>query len=753
MLPGNAMPWDQRARILVEEMILESRPIPAGRGNPGKKKKMQRAYHDVLSAFDIETTNMDDLEQSFMFLWQWHFRSLSSGEMITVYGRMWEEWYDCCDTICGVIPPDHAIVVLDHNLSFEFQFIREYVAFQPEDIFAIDNREILKCTVFNKLEFRCTQHHSNTSLKVYLDKWKVEHRKLSGDEFDYNKIRYPWTELTEEELRYGLHDVIGLVEAYIAEMEYWHDTLYTVPMTSTGYVRRICKKAWSRINFHDRISWMPDLQTLEALHEAFRGGDTHASRFHSTPEGYKTIISEDVQSWDRASSYPDVLVNCRFPLGNWYRLRNDSEWVKQEEIEKYVHVYDKAVLMRAHFRGLRLRDPGWTMPYLPKSKAGFFDNIAEDNGRILSADLLSTTITDVDWEIIKQEYSWEEVYFSDVYYCRYRYLPDFFRNVVREFFRQKTQLKGAPEGSLEEVQYKLSKELINALYGMSAQWPLKESVYYVDGEWWDEEKYLRKQKEDELGRPMTEKEAREMMRAHRAEQLRKHNKKAFLPYSIGVWTTALARLELHRGLWEVSAQWTPENPTRALYVDTDSIKFVGNVDMTRLNEFYQQRSEANRGCAANAAGKVYYLGVFDHEYTARQFATMGAKKYVVQLEPDPDGKTFSQTTGLYITIAGVTKTLGAEELYQSGGIEAFHDGMKFERGGGVRGVYNDRGAGVREIDGHNLYIGSNLYLGADTYTLGLSDEYARLLESLIMRDGKVDGKTLGGAQFEQQTIL
>lgn len=723
----NGLPWGIDAQMAVEEMLLESTVISRPSGNQGKKKGP--IYRNILTAFDIETTSLPDIKQAFMYIWQWGFLNLETGEELAVYGRDWDSWNECRKLIRDTIPDGQRIVVLDHNLSFEFQFLREYVGFAPDDVFATDKRAIVKCLVDGKMEFRCTMRHSNTSLAVYTKQWNVRHQKQNGEEYGYDKIRYPWTELTAEELRYALYDVLGLLEAYAAEMEYWHDDLYTVPLTSTGYVRRICKRNWAKMNYMERKAWFPPLDVLDLMEEAFRGGDTHASRFHATPEGCDhAVINRDVSSWDRASSYPDVLVNCPYPLGDWYRLKNGKQWATQEEVEKYINKYEKALLMRVHFKGLRLRDGSWEMPYIPKSKAGYFEKIVEDNGRILEAEFLSITITDVDWRIISREYTWDNVYFGDVYYCRYRMLPDFFRDVLRQFFADKTRLKGAEEGSLEAIEYALKKALLNALYGMAAMKQVKESIIFEQetGVYWEEIDWEIHQQEQR--KPMTEKEKRDYRKSRRAEIYGKTVKKAFMPYQIGVWCTAWARLELHRAIWEVRKQGG-----RVLYVDTDSVKYTGDVDFSELNEFYKTRSQANGAWADNAKGKRYFMGVYDYEYTA-DFATMGAKKYAYRMKGETD---------IHITIAGVNKRKGAEEINKMGGFAAFHAGTVFQEAGGVQGVYNDTGAGWIEAEGRRLYIGANICLLPDTYTLGLSNDYARLLDSIAIY-GRIDGKTLGG---------
>lgn len=727
----NGIAWGHDAKIAVEEIILESSVIPCGRGNKGKKKTHRPEYINVLSAFDIETTSISEIKQAIMYIWQWHFTNMDTGYSVTVYGRTWAEWQECVYTIRDVLPTNHYIVVLDHNLSFEFAFLTEQYPFTPDEVFATDARAVVKCTMYDHFEFRCTLRHSNTSLKTYLRQWNTEHQKLSGDEYNYNVIRYPWTQLDEKEMRYALNDVIGLCEAYIAEMKYWHDDLYTVPITSTGYVRRICKKAWSTLPYKTRLSWMPDLTVYRLLDAAFRGGDTHGSRFHSTPESVgHAVINYNVDSYDRSSSYPDVLVNCKYPLGQWYQLqRKKNEWITADEVNKYINKYEKAIVTNVHFAGLRLRDENWEMPYIPKSKCGYYENIIEDNGRILSADRLSMTITDVDWQIIEKEYQWEQVFFSDTYYCQYNYLPDCFRDVVRLFYSKKTELKGS-EDSLEKIEYGLMKSLLNALYGMAAMKVLRESIYYIHdtGEYIDQIEYEISQQDHSF----SEQEKREYRENTEKEMIAKHNKKAFLPFQVGVWCTAWARLELHRSLWLVHDQGG-----RTIYVDTDSNKCTHGIDFTALNVFYRERSIKNNAYADSRSGKRYYMGVYEHEYTAEKFSHMGAKKYIYQEQGKPGAD------GFHLTIAGVSKKKGAAELWKKGGFSAFCAGTVFRDGGGVQGVYNDVAYGdYHTPDGHTLYIGRNVCLLPDTYTLGLSGDYSRLLEWLMIND-KITGDTMG----------
>ena len=106
----------------------------------------------------------------------------------------------------------------------------------------------------------------------------VEDKKLRG--FDYDKPRYPWTELTEFELLYCINDVRGLVQALKRKAEINGDTLATMPLTATGYVRREARKAMRGFHWHQLHDMMPTWKVYKLARAAFRGGDTHASRFY-----------------------------------------------------------------------------------------------------------------------------------------------------------------------------------------------------------------------------------------------------------------------------------------------------------------------------------------------------------------------------------------------------------------------------------------------------------------------------------------
>ena len=637
-------------------------------GNPGGTQNRKLHYKDIIAAFDIETTRLSEIEQAIMYVWQLHLDGIG-----TIIGRTWDELWALLKQFRDELQKE-TVCIFVHNLSYEFQFLRAIYNFQEDEVFAVDSRKVLKCTMWDgAIEFRCSYLHSNMSLEQYTKKMCVEHSKLSGEEFDYSVRRFPWTPLSDKEIAYCTHDVLGLVEAIKKEMEMDGDNLYTFPLTSTGYVRRDAKAAMRQSRNHGVKDILPDYELYALLREAFRGGNTHANRF------YAERILHDVKSADRVSSYPEVMCNRQYPVSEFHKSCDNSP----ERVMALITKQKKAVVCRVKLWAVRLIDELWGCPYLSFDKCRNVINGARDNGRILSADYLETSVTDVDLKIILEEYEFDNMEFTDVYYARYGYLPKPLIDVVQDYYRKKTELKNVPG---QEVFYMKSKNKLNSCYGMMAQDPGKQSNIFSKGEWTVEDK-------------------------EQPEILEERNKHAFLAYQWGVWVTAWARYELEEGLKIAGHNY--------VYCDTDSVKYIGECDFTAYNSAKKKRSTETGAYATDKHGETFYMGLYESDGSYAEFATMGAKKYVYR--ETPDGET-------HCTIAGVNKKLGGKELDKHGGMMAFRRGFVFKEAGGTESIYNDHPTnGVIEIDGHKLLITPNIVIRESEYTLGVSRDYASLL--------------------------
>ena len=83
-----------------------------------------------------------------------------------------------------------------------------------------------------------------------------------------------------------------------------------------------------------------------------------------------------------------------------------------------------------------------------------------DNGRIIEAKELETTITDVDFRLILLAYHCDyEI--LECYYSVYDYLPKRFINFILDKYVLKTQYKGVIG---KEIEYQRQKGLFNSLY-------------------------------------------------------------------------------------------------------------------------------------------------------------------------------------------------------------------------------------------------------------------------------------------------
>lgn len=651
------------------------------KGNQSTTKR--RKYKDIVCAFDIEATTLEECDQSVMYIWM-----LQIGlENETITGRTWDDFILTLQALSEQLEDDEWLVIYVHNLSYEFQFLKGVYDFKPEEVFAVERRKVLKCDMFDHFEFRCSYLHSNMSLAEYTTKMQVKHKKLSGEEFDYTLKRYPWTELTPREMEYCINDVLGLVEAITAEMKHDGDTLHTIPLTSTGYVRRDAKKAMRKTRREFVKELLPNFHVYSMLREAFRGGDTHANRY------YTGKILKDVKSADMSSAYPAAVCNCEFPITPFYEAGSQTA----EQIDRLLNVRHKAIIARIAMSNVELRNTYNGAPYLSRDKCRKIQNGVFDNGRILSADYLETTVTDLDLSIIVDEYRSTDIVFTDVAHATYGKLPKPLIETTIQYYHAKTELKGV-DG--QEVFYMKSKNKLNSIYGMMAQDPIKQSIKFENGTF-------------------------TVAQDNPEELLEISNGKKFLAYQWGVWVTAHVRKRLRYGIQKAGIGF--------VYCDTDSVKYLGDIDWTTYNKEKELESLESGSYATDPEGVIHYMGVYEDDGHYTKFATLGAKKYCYQFE---DGKT-------HCTIAGVNKKKGGAELDKHGGIEAFDEGFVFVEAGGTESIYNDDIDDVVSIDGHEIHITSNVVIKDSTYTLGITEEYRRIINDanlfakLVDNDRKV----------------
>lgn len=695
---------------------------------------MERTHlrRDIFWTFDIETTTLitgiDEKGQPIRNAIVW------SGQFFD--GTNYIQTRSLFDTIkrLKLIEDDnrdnpYKIVVFVHNLSYEFQFIKDFFKF--EKILCTSNRKIIAAETV-QIVFRCSYFLSNQNLDNFLKNENVPEifRKTN---MDYLVERYPWTPLTVEEEIYCANDVKGLHIALEHRISQCHnEDINNLPLTSTGYVRKACRKACTG-NKNNRYRFKRerlDKETFEMCHEAFRGGNTHANRH------YVNKIVHDLGQEDVRSEYPAMLLLYDYPTKFF-----DLKPFKQNEFDYYLKNHKKwAMLIKVAFKNIRLKDPDATpVPYLSTAKCDHLafnyskkDNSAKkkykkslqvDNGRILEAAYLETICTEQDYLILQSQYIWQDEKITQVKVSKKKPIPKELRQQILKFFYDKTSLKqeeDSPDFDADiAYNYARAKELLNGIYGMHVTNPCKED-YTFNEDTHEVESNLRP----------TEELLNEYYESF----------SSFLSYQVGIWCTSYARAFLQRGLnlcirEEKQPDGSIKKISDVIYCDTDSCKFINKElhkpKFEKLNKEIEKLAE-KREAYIDFEGKRYYLGIWEADPDAIRFKTWGAKKYMYSyLKKEKDGTSHIDYK---ITISGVNKKKGKESIEEAVKAGKFKDPFDIGKGFCFHSVkttscYMDHTkVHEYEVEGKKVYYASNVAMYPNSYTLGMTYEFELLLD-------------------------
>lgn len=590
------------------------------------KKRGGGEYINTAAGFDIETTSEIHQNNKVAYSYVWGLRLDNDSPLY--YGRTLSEFYEVCLFISRKLKLSESkvLVIYIHNLSYEFQFIRKY--FEWVNVFSLDERKPIKALTSLGIEFRCSYILSGMNLATLaknLTKHKI--KKLEGD-LDYSLTRHHNTPLTEKEFEYLKNDV-EIITNYITEQMEIYGNILNIPLTNTGRVRMYVKdECYKNNGKRDKAKYCKYRQTMSdltltpeiytMLKRAFMGGFTHANK------NYSGLTLEDVSSIDFTSSYPSVMVAEKYPMTRFKKAQPKTT----KDFDKLLSKH--AVVFNIKFTNLKSKIEQEN--YLSEHKSRTV-NATVNNGRIYSADELTTTITEIDFEIIKQCYTWDDYQISNVHYAVKNYLPKAIIESVLKLYQGKTELKDV-EGY--EVEYLLSKGMLNSIYGMCVTDVVKDESLYT-GEWSTEE-------------------------ADIDESITDYNesKNRFLYYPWGVWVTAYARRNLWSGILATGNDY--------IYSDTDSLKifniekhqnyiewFDKNIMAKMLKTCDHYKLDKKLITPKTKEGKIKPLGIWDFEGTFKLFKTLGAKRYL------------TLSNKLELTVAGLSKKKGVENLLKLSG--------------------------------------------------------------------------------------
>lgn len=665
-------------------------------------------YLNIESAFDIETTSIKlqgGEKSAFMYIWMF---GIGYGEKV-YYGRTWKEFIELCKLLQQTynLSENRRLIIYVHNLGYEFQFMRKY--FDWLNVFAVGERKPIKALCSYGIEFRDSYILSGYSLEKTaenLQKHKVQ--KMVGD-LDYSLVRTQHTVLSEKELGYCENDIV-VVNAYINEQIEQYKDITKIPLTNTGRVRSFVRDNCYYTNTNHRKSSpgkyqryrniMNDLTITEneykMLKRAFMGGFTHANAMYSGK------LLHNVSSIDFTSSYPSVMLAEQYPMSRGKEIQVKSIKELHELCERYCLLFDiKLENVRPKINHEN---------YISESKCYILKGVETNNGRVYSADELATTITNVDYDIIKQCYEWDNIYISNVIRYHKGYLPKAIIESILELYQGKTELKGV-QG--KEVEYLLSKGMLNSVYGMSVTDVIQDNHIYIDE--WDLEP------------------------ANIQEQIEKYNnsKNRFLFYPWGVWVTAYARRNLWTGILAMGDDY--------VYSDTDSIKLLNYHNHTEYINWYDKMTitklemmmehyklDKKLLAPKTIKGETKMIGIWEYEGTYSRFKTLGAKRYLVQ----EDNK-------LYLTVAGLSKQNGINYMIEKckGDYEKvfnmFNDELYIpsDKTGKMTHTYIDEEQEfmIQDYQGNESHIvtKSGIHLEPCDFTLSISKQYGTFLKNLM----------------------
>lgn len=660
----------------------------------GKKIK----YLNIPVSFDIETTSFIDEhnnKSAIMYVWMMGIYGF------VVMGRTWDEYKIAIDKLSSVFRTcgnRRHIMIFVHNLSFDFQFLRKHHHFIR--VFCTNRYAPLYAITDNGIEFRCSYRLSSLSLaNVAKNLRNHSIHKMEGD-LDYNLIRHSETPLTAQELLYCTHDV-KVVCAYIAEcITDEGENISTIPLTNTGYVRRDCReacfKSYGYMGMIHTLTLTPD--QFKMCRAAFMGGYVHSNPIHTG------LILSDVASLDISSSYPTVMMAEKFPMTAPKEI-TISKW---SELKEYTSKYN--CIFELTIRDIK---PRFHYDYyISASKCEIRGNRWLSNGRVVYADEITLTVTELDFDIIEYMYKLDpnKICIHKFIYFEKGYLPTPFIKRIIYYYKRKTELADIPEYIAE---YNKSKRMLNGNYGMSATNPIRPEIYYEN---------------DEYSAPI-EPDLEFAINKYNNSRTR------FLYYVWAVYITAYAR----HNIWSAIIECGNDH----VYTDTDSEKCLNFSEHAKFFDEYNLSIQRKLKIACkihginesdiaplNKYGKAKPLGIFKNEGTYDIFKCMGAKRYIYKI----DG-------AIHVVASGVNPNLAINymnKIYKTDIdiFNAFKDDLVIpaEYSGRKIHTYIDdtRTGYITDYLGNTAYYKelSGIHLGATDYNFSVASEFIKYIKAM-----------------------
>lgn len=616
-------------------------------------------------------------------------------DLFTIHGSKPSDAVLACQRLHNSMPGEQTFIYV-HNLGYDWTFLRRFFFMtfgHPIKQLNTKSHYPIYIEFENGIILRDSLILAQRKLEQWGSDLKVNHQKAVGF-WDYNKYRNQQENYTDNEHQYAEFDTLCGVECLEATRRLLGKRVGTMPWTATGIPREEIRKRGKKNRAKEWFNRVVgDWKFQKQLESAYHGGFTHANR-HYIGHIFRLENDSYIQCFDFASSYPFCLLAKKYPSERFFSVPN----TKIENIIKDADEY--AFCFKLIAIGVKLKDDSTPMPALQFSKCEKSVNDVTDNGRILCADYIEIYLTEQDLIVINEQYDFKGSLCIEVMSSKKDYLPRWFTDYVFELFENKTKFKGG-----DEVLYAIAKALLNSLYGVTVQKPVKDDIIEVyepelveDAKTWKIERHDSDYEEQ--------------------YNIWKEQRNNILPYFIGVWVTAYA----FRNLFELGK--CVKEGCVWIYSDTDSA-YSNGWNLEKVNAYNekckQELLENGYGCVYHM-GREWWLGVAETDGDKdlySEFVTVGAKRYCGRKKED---------NKLHITVAGVPKK-GAECLNND--IKNFKKGFIFS-GTQTGKLTHEYVYSEIHMDSDGNEIGDSINLTPCDYLL--DDVFIKDWEDLISED-------------------
>lgn len=571
-----------------------------------------KKYADVILTLDTETTTFFYYQNKWVVQGEINPELLSECSKYSLvyiwtfsindrvfYGREISDFFGFLLKICDANRGINFIIYV-HNLGYDFSFLYEHIV-------KIDTPKCFARAMYKpmyiklphrNIEFRCSYMLTNMGLDNCAKNFKLPVKKQKNS-LIYGKARTPVTPLTDEEMKYCEYDCLVLYTMIKDVFLQRYKNIADIPITQTGEIRRVFKSMCNSERFYMKnVQKMHyDFEMYKILTRVIQGGYTHLNPL------YMGDILHNIASFDISSSYPTEMCTRKFPMSSFKR------------VDRYLPRENNAHIMYVRFTDIRQKG-AWA--YIARHKAdiarGKFNPITKridpakcDNGKISEAEIIEMWVTDVDYNVIIENYDFAQVEFLKIYRAYSDYLPKFMVEYILDLYVGKTSLKHNDEFY---AKYCRDKQQLNSCFGMCCTNNIVDEVILdIVNLGWAVQDLSDNEIIDKIA-----------------------NERPFLNFAWGIYVTAWARFDL----WQIIKKIGLD----CVYCDTDSAKILNAENYKKIFDDYNSkvdervetvcrkyRIDISKFRPKSIEGVVYPLGHFCYEHTYTCFKSLGSKKY------------------------------------------------------------------------------------------------------------------------------